>query len=82
MLEWTSLLPKTPVIELPNYLLKLHSVSNIKYKLYSFESDLKTSKHGTNPMEIRTQVLMLKIAFAVQGEVPFIELTLIEGIHP
>ena len=24
--EWTSLLPKTPVIELPNYLLKLHKV--------------------------------------------------------
>jgi hypothetical protein len=22
--EWTSLLPETPVIELPNYLLKLH----------------------------------------------------------
>ena len=24
LLEWTSLLPKTPVIELPNYLLNLH----------------------------------------------------------
>ena len=24
--EWTSLLPETPVIELPNYLLKLHKV--------------------------------------------------------
>ena len=22
--EWTSLLPETPIIELPNYLLKLH----------------------------------------------------------
>ena len=25
--EWTSLLPETPVIELPNYLLKLHKES-------------------------------------------------------
>ena len=25
LLEWTSLLPETPVIELPKYLLKLHS---------------------------------------------------------
>ena len=24
--DWTSLLPETPVIELPNYLLKLHKV--------------------------------------------------------
>ena len=51
-------------------------LSNIKYKLYSFEADWKTSKHGTNPlfacfhasylpilMEIRTQVLMLNIAY-------------------
>ncbi len=52
------------------------NLSNIKYKLYSFEADLKTSKHGTNPlfacfhasyfpilMEIRTQVLIPKIAY-------------------
>ena len=72
--DWTSLLPKTPVIELPNYLLKLH-LSNIKYKLYSFEADLKTRKYGINPlfdcfhasylpilMEIGTEVLIPKIA--------------------
>ena len=28
--DWTSLLPKTPVIELPNYLLKLHKVCGTK----------------------------------------------------
>ena len=25
--EWTSLLPETPVIELPNYLFKLHEIA-------------------------------------------------------
>ena len=51
------------------------AVSNIKYKLYSFEADLKTRKYGINPlvdcfhasylpilMEIRTEVLIPKIA--------------------
>ena len=65
---------KDMVMELPKYFINFH-LSNIKYKLYSFESDLKTSKHGTNPlfacfhasylpilMEIRTQVLILNIA--------------------
>ena len=49
--------------------------SNIKYKLYSFEADLKTRKYGINPlfdcfhasylpilMEIGTEVLIPKIA--------------------
>ena len=72
--DWTSLLPKTPIIELPNYLFKLH-LSNIKYTFYSFEADLKTRKYGINPlfdcfhasylpilMEIGTEVLIPKIA--------------------
>ena len=50
-------------------------LSNIKYKLYSFEADLKTRKYGINPlfgcfhasylpilMEIGTEVLIPKIA--------------------
>ena len=50
-------------------------LSNIKYKLSSFEADLKTRKYGINPlfdcfhasylpilMEIRTEVLIPKIA--------------------
>ena len=56
--EWTSLLPETPVIELPNYLLKLH-LSNIKYKLYSFEADLKTRKYGINPCLLLSRFLNL-----------------------
>ena len=52
-----------------------HTPSNIKYKLYSFEADLKTRKYGINPlfdcfhasylpilMEIGTEVLIPKIA--------------------
>ena len=51
-------------------------LSNIKYKLYSFEADLKTRKYGINPlfdcfhasylpilMEIGTEVLIPKIAY-------------------
>ena len=44
--EWTSLLPETPVIELPNYLLKLHKVcatiGNLfaKILLKNFQSEI------------------------------------------
>jgi hypothetical protein len=54
---------------------KCYILSNIKYKLYSFEADLKTRKYGINPlfdcfhasylpilMEIGTEVLIPKIA--------------------
>ena len=53
-------------------------LSNIKYKLYSFEANLKTRKYGINPlvdcfhasylpilMEIRTEVLIPKIAYSL-----------------
>ena len=59
-------------LEKPDLLLP----SNIKYKLSSFEADLKTRKYGINPlfdcfhasyltilMEIRTEVLIPKIAY-------------------
>ena len=59
----------------PNFRWQYSLLSNIKYKLSSFEADLKTRKYGINPlvdcfhasylpilMEIRTEVLIPKIA--------------------
>ena len=71
-------------------------VSNIKYTFYSFDADWKTRKDGINPlfaclyasslpirMEIRTEVLILKIAYTASLNIKYAHcMSMMDGETP
>ena len=61
--EWTSLLPETPVIELPNYLFKLHKVCAT---IYVFDPQNRT--YRTWEVRLRRSLLQINRNVGLQSE--------------